>query len=150
MATTVDNIDDVGYMVDLLKDKWKIENTFSKQPTIASSFSNPSRKDLRNPLVMIYPVHGSRTAVGLGHKSEKIDKMVSIDFRAITNQGINGREMLMKIKAEIIRIVKAEQLAPATYQWLDINAERDFSGRHRGLSWYVIDVAYKHWGSAIR
>jgi hypothetical protein len=151
MADNVDTVDDLKIIVDYLNDNWKKENTFSVKPDIKAKHSAPPREDLkRGPKIYVYSIPGKRTIQGLGATSERVFHWLTVDSRCITYSGIDGRELLIKIKAEILRIIRTKQLAPTAYQFIDITNEKDFSGRSHGLYWYTIDLGLKHWGFLIR
>ncbi len=150
MAGVQKMVDALDTIKTILTDNWNSDNTDSITPTI-DFIQNHKELDMANKdYVLIYEVNESHAPFGIGGTTFAQENSVSIDIRTTykTADITAVRGHLIKIKDEVLRIVKANLDTPdSNFKLLLPKFRKDFSDKATGMGRMVIDVTLKRWGS---
>ena len=129
---------------------WLSSNTDSLTPTVAKIVDVKVIDTANQDYIFLYEVDEPIDFFGLGAVDFQHSQMVSIDIRSTYLRSFpqDIRAHIIKVKDEVIRILKANISDPDSYyHLLTIIRKRDLSDKSVALGRFVIDIKMQHWGA---
>ena len=143
-------VDALDTIKTILADGWINGNTDSITPTIGF-IQDHKVLDLSNSdYVLVYEINESHLPFGMGGLTYAQQNPISIDIKTTYKiaEITNVRAHLIKMKDEVLRIIKANVDSPdSDFRLLLPVGRKDFSDKATGIGRMVIDVTLKRWGS---
>jgi hypothetical protein len=143
-------VDVLSSVTTALSTYWTSANTDSITPVISSNTNYRFLDCSNNDYVIVYLIGEGVEAFGIGGNDWHHKPRVSISiFTTYLNASYdNVRAHLVKIKDEIVRIIKSKVSGPdSNYSLFLVKEIRDFSDRGKGMGKMSVDVELNHWGT---
>lgn len=136
----------------LLTDNWTAANTNDRTPEIEvnASYGRKKVSTQNDDFIFLYETNEELGPYGMGAKSWEEIAFVSADiWTTYGNSPVTTvRAHTMKMKGEVLRIVKSKVITPGTgYNIIVPIRKKDRSDETHGRGRIVMDFALKHWGT---
>lgn len=140
--------DAINTIKTILETNWNSSNTDGITPIFDYIVNQKTINLANNDYILLYELDEGHRPYGIGGQDFEESPTVSIDIRTTYKRAhiSDIRDHLIKLKDEVLRIIKANIAKPdSDYQLLLPVRKKDLSDKTIGIGRMVFDVQLKKW-----